>query len=906
MEKDVFSEGGEWMLFDSKGNILFHPNSIKRLGYEIGLPYKIDEELSILKENQFVSSGKMVSSHLTEYKGNKYLVHARKYYPFKSSDKFYGVVFTSPRGKVFSSVSTIRSQSIFLSLGLIFMTAAIGWFFTKYLMKNLNEITTLAKAYTQGEQDIQIPIRSNDEIGILALTFQGMVRQVNERTRILRKSERKIREARDQAEQALSSKSQLLEDIRRQKSEIERVSKDKDDLLAIVSHDLKNPLAVVETSMDILMENDDLKEQQMSWDLIRRSKNAAKMALNLITDLLDLARLEGGIKLDFEKFSVTEMIDTVIDSFYLKAKAKNINLFANYSGDYHVYADYGRCIQVISNIVGNALKFTPENGWIEVRVKTYETAHKLDGSNIGLRVEIQDNGRGIPGDKVDTIFNKFEQAKDKDREIGTGLGLAICKNICSLHSGDIWVESKEGQGATFIIVLPRILEEAAITPRPSLENIDLLPSFTVLVVDDQEEYRSNVVSLLKNMNQHILEAKNGEEGLQVCESQMPDLILLDLNMPVKNGVETLNEVRQLKGAENVPVIAMAESNDQVLEEEITGKVSDVYYKHTPIAELEAKVSNILMPEGSREFDKELVEGQKTILIVDDEDEIRELMTEYLEMEDYNVLKAKHGVEALFLFKKYHVDLVVTDLRMQKMDGITLCHHLGQLRENLPIIIVSGKIVELPSDLKVKLGAVKVMTKPFEFEVFVDEVKQILGEGDSSKAQIVFDDGKDSKVNIPVKTKDAEEVKAVEEPPVENVTPITVKSNSKGEESNRPRLLLVDDSDDMQTLFKILMRKEPYDIDVAENGLIGLEYFKKHRYQTVFMDINMPEMKGDEAIIEMRKWEEGQGHAASNIIVMTANDSPADVEKFLSIGFDSFVKKPLNKKKILAGIPKKAA
>ncbi|MDC1175681.1 ATP-binding protein, partial [Bacteriovoracaceae bacterium] len=361
-----------------------------------------------------------------------------------------GFAIFSSYNRILSGLKFIRSQSIAISFLLILLTAFVGWYVVKYLLKNLNTITDSAKRYTQGESDINIKVNSSDEIGTLALTFQGMIRQVNERARVLRKSERTIREARDQAEKALNSKSQLLDDIKRQNEEIETMAKDKDELLAIVSHDLKNPLAIVETSMDILLEEAAVKGNSQIKDLVRRSKTNARYALNLITDLLDLARMEGGIKLDFDVFNVNEMIETILDSLDIKAKEKNISFITNFDGTYNIKADYGRIVQVINNVVGNALKFVPKDGTIKIILEKFESNRKVDGNSSFLRIKIEDNGPGIPKSKLKTIFNKFSQARESDRKIGTGLGLAICENIVGKHTGSIMVESVEGHGATFL------------------------------------------------------------------------------------------------------------------------------------------------------------------------------------------------------------------------------------------------------------------------------------------------------------------------------------------------------------------------------------------------------------------------------------------------------------------------
>ena len=870
-------------LFNEHGDLLFHPNPLKRFGHETGIRYTVQSEFEFINDGDFLINSQLKQfAQVSDYKGSSNLTFARKIYIDGFKSKFLGILLTTPKSRIMGTVQFIRTQSFFLSTILILLTALIGWFFTRYLMKNLNEITEIAKRYTQGESDLKVNVRSSDEIGILALTFQGMIRQVNERTRVLRKSERKIREARDQAEQALSAKSQLLEDIRNQKTEIERVSKDKDDLLAIVSHDLKNPLAVVETSMDILSEDSLVSQSSTAKDLVRRSKASAQFALNLITDLLDLARLEGGIKLDFEKFNVSELLNSVVDSYFLKSEEKNIKVKIETDGEYEIYADFGRVIQVVNNIFGNALKFTPENGKIVFKVSTFERQRKIDGSGRVLKIEIKDNGPGIPKDKIETIFNKFEQARAKDREIGTGLGLAICKNICNLHSGDIWAESNEGEGAKFVIILPRVLGEAKVE-EPEIEAVQK----TVLIVDDDEEYRRFIRQSISAENYNILEAKNGEEGLTLFESKKPDLILLDTEMPVKNGIEVLGEIREKKHEVQIPIIMMTTVLDKNSLEVINREADDLIHKSINQEEFKNKVSEHLSPKSLRNFDKNINKKFKSVLIVDDEEGIRELVSERLEGLNFNAIKAKSGVEGLFLLKKYRIDLIISDIRMQEIDGLTLSRIITKDYPEIPIVLMSANLVALPEDLTEKLGVRKLLPKPFDLDDIEDLALEVLGNS-------IREDYKDIK---------KEESKKVEIK--ENVIPLPKASDNQANEKKK-KLLLVDDSEDMQMIFKMLMKKAGFDVTVAKNGLEGLEEFKKDQYDAIFMDVNMPEMCGDEAIIHMRKHEEDNSIARNKIVVMTANDTKEDVKKYLSLGFDGFISKPLNKDKILEQINKDVA
>jgi len=868
---------------DMSGIFIIHQNPLKQMSYQKEIKYFLDKEFKASEFSLFLEDkNQSMFTGIVSYKGEDRELYIKRVSIEDDFSFFVGGNFPGPSGIRFSQFVG-RKNSLFLFLVLILLVIG-GGILTRYLLKNLGEITEQAKLFTQGEQDIDIEVKSHDEIGILALTFQGMIRQVNERTRVLRKSERRIRDARDQAEQALSSKSQLLEDLRVQKREIERVGKDKDDLLAIVSHDLKNPLAVVETSMDLILEEERGNLSEVTSDLIRRSKSSARIALNLITDLLDLARLEGGIRLDFERFSIDEVILNVVDSFFLKAREKNITVHIGKTREWEIIADYGRMVQVISNILGNSLKFTPRDGEIRISVKRYETDFTYDGSNSGVEILITDNGPGIPADKIESIFNKFEQARQKDREIGTGLGLAICKNICELHNGDVKVVSIEGEGAAFSIRLPRLIDHANL----SQESVASNTSSTILVVNDNEGFRKTLKSILNQSSYSVLEARNGEEMLKLLETGLPSVIVLDYEMPVMNGLQAFKEMQRLLPV-SVPTIFLG---DGLASDDLTWikkHVGDVLQGQVKEEDILQRIEALISPSSIAVIGSRVDPLKKTVLVVDDEEGIRELLIEDLANSGVNALAAKNGVEALFLLQKYVVDLVVSDIRMSEMDGITLTKIIKRGYPGIDVILVSANIEGISEKVSRNLGIKKLFLKPFEIKEVTEEIVSCL---DGLTVQ---------GPRVAVGAEVVNSLKMAREVP--EALEATTKSSELGlvneheQEEIEEKILLVDDSEDMHALFKAILRKERINVIGAENGEEGVRIFKDNKYSAVFMDMNMPVLGGIEAVKLMREYEKITGIKPTKIILLTANSLAVDSDELKS-GFDDYLQKPISKKKII--------
>jgi two-component system, chemotaxis family, sensor kinase Cph1 len=237
-------------------------------------------------------------------------------------------------------------------------------------------------------------------------------------------------------------------DLERQVVREQHAVRARDDLVAVVSHDLRNPLGVIQMQVAILLQTvgagseEFSRRIQTSADHIQRAVRSMNI---LIRDLLDLAKLEAGrFTLQCSQCQMNHLVEESLLILRPLAEAKRITLTSHLRAD-TVDADRDRIFQVLSNLVGNAIKFTPERGSISVRAETINTE---------IRVTVSDTGPGIPPDQLANVFDRYWQARRSDQE-GSGLGLFIAKGIVEAHGGRIWTEAHPGAGATFIFILPR-------------------------------------------------------------------------------------------------------------------------------------------------------------------------------------------------------------------------------------------------------------------------------------------------------------------------------------------------------------------------------------------------------------------------------------------------------------------
>ncbi|MEI6058874.1 MAG: PAS domain S-box protein, partial [archaeon] len=327
-----------------------------------------------------------------------------------------------------------------------------------------------------------------------------------------------------------------------------RTSKIKDEFLSITSHDLKSPLGIVKTSMSLLLDESDITPATKEYAAL--SLRQANKGLKLISDLLDLKKLEtGDVRLEPTKFHFARLIDEILHDFGKSYEQADVSLSASSDDDYEINADYNKVGQVISNLLGNALKFTSKGGSVKINTSLVQKQDVDKVTREYLKVSVSDTGIGIPEDKIKKIFEKYEQASSTDKKIGTGLGLAIAKYVCGLHHGEIWVESKVGQGSNFIFILPYSKEIQELY----YDENSCLP-YKILIVDDMDDQRFITKSLLRKGNFHSEEASNWRDALDKIRTNNFSLVLLDIEMPDINGYELLEIIRREKTVTELPVI----------------------------------------------------------------------------------------------------------------------------------------------------------------------------------------------------------------------------------------------------------------------------------------------------------------------------------------------------------------
>lgn len=335
--------------------------------------------------------------------------------------------------------------------------------------------------------------------------------------------------------------------------QLEKASKTKSEFLANMSHEIRTPLNVL-LGMGELLQESNLDDDQRQY--IKVSQKAGQNLLNIINDILDISKIEANlVTLEKTELDLSAVVDEVVDMFKLKAQEKRLSLNVTVAPNLqNIYlGDPTRIKQILSNLVSNAIKFTSQ-GSIDIRVE-----HNNDDQKPGnILFTVTDTGTGIPKDKIPQLFQPFTQADSSiTRKFGgTGLGLSISKRLCEMMNGSINVESKQNEGSTFSCTLDLGFVRAKELPSQEIlkSKISTAPSATalkILIVDDSSDNRALLKAYLKDTPHLLLEAKDGAEAIQQYQAHHPDLIIMDMQMPVMDGYAATQEIRKMEKENNV-------------------------------------------------------------------------------------------------------------------------------------------------------------------------------------------------------------------------------------------------------------------------------------------------------------------------------------------------------------------
>ena len=738
---------------------------------------------------------------------------------------------------------------------------------------------------------------------------EGLLKQSQNLAGELQTQQRELQQTNDQLEQKaqqlaernveVERKNQEIEQARRaleeKASELALTSKYKSEFLANMSHELRTPLNSILILGQQLTENPDGNLSPKQVEFARTIHGAGTDLLNLISDILDLSKIESGtVTVEAEEVFVANLVDMIGRPFRHEAETRNLDF------DVEVDPSIGRSIttdtkrlqQVLKNLLSNAFKFTAAGGVrlnVSAAVGGWNADHPiLSTAPAVVAFEVSDSGIGIPLEKQKIIFEAFQQAdaSTSRKYGGTGLGLAISRELAGLLGGEIHLRSTPGKGSTFTLYLPlryvgptvgtryastpeaalRAKETAALpAPERQIEQIpddrlELEPGDSILlVVEDDPHYARIIMDLARDKGFKVLVAARGADALELAQQFQPSAVSLDVFLPDMLGWTVLSQLKKNPLTRHIPVqvITLDEDRQHAL---ARGAFSFVN-KPTTTEGVEAAIVRI----------KEYAQPRrKRLLVVEDNAAERMSITELLGHDDIEIVTVDTGASALETLRQSPYDCVVLDLKLPDMSGFDVLERIredGELAE-LPVVVFTGRELSAEEDATLHTMARSIVVKGVESpERLLDETALFLH-------RIVTD--------LP-----PEKQRMLE------------RLNSSDEDLVGRTVLLVDD--DARNIFALssVLERRGMTVLTATTGREAIELVESTPdLAIVLMDIMMPEMDGYQTISAIR---ERPDFRRLPIVALTAKAMKGDREKCLDAGASDYLAKPVNTEQLLSAL-----
>jgi CheY-like chemotaxis protein/HAMP domain-containing protein/signal transduction histidine kinase len=773
-------------------------------------------------------------------------------------------------------------------------------------------VVELASLYDFTPSQLAFLEQLTDSIGVVLNTIEATMRTEE----LLKQSQQLAGELQtqqselQQTNEELATKARLLAEqnveVERKNTEIELArkaleekaaelaltSRYKSEFLANMSHELRTPLNSILILGQQLSQNSEGNLTHRQVEYARTIHSAGTDLLNLITDILDLSKIESGtVTVEYAELGFGTLKETIERTFRHEAETRKLAFTLDFDMRLarSMTTDSKRLLQILKNLLSNAFKFT-ERGGVRLHVTPATGGWSLEHPTLSqsgtvIEFSVSDTGIGIPLEKQRIIFEAFQQADagTARKYGGTGLGLAISRELAQLLGGEIRLSSSPGAGSTFTLYLPQSqvvaphqkASSAAVSPAPlvlppavrtaaaRVEEIpddrdDISPSDAVLlVVEDDPHYARVLLDLARRKGFKVVVAGTGERALSLAAKHKPTAISLDVFLPDMLGWTVLNQLKRNPDTRHIPVQLLTVEDERQYGLE-RGAFSFVTKTVTTQSVEEAL-------ERLKEFTSG---GPRRLLVVEDDAAERLSITELLKSPDIEIATAESGAAALARMREGAFDCVVLDLALPDISGFELLEEVQKdpaLRDT-PIVVFTGRELTMEEEGELRQQAKSIVLKG------VRSPERLLDETALFLHRVITD-------LPPEKQK-------------------MIHSLHESDDALRGRKVLVVD-DDIRNVFALNSLLERHDMQVinASNGYEAIDLLERTEdLSLVLMDVMMPEMDGYET---MRRIRTKPQFRLLPIIALTAKAMKGDREKCLEAGASDYVAKPVNSEQLLS-------
>jgi HAMP domain-containing protein/CheY-like chemotaxis protein len=736
---------------------------------------------------------------------------------------------------------------------------------------------------------------------------EGLLKQSQQLAAELQTQQRELQQTNEQLEQKAQQLAERNVEVERKNQEIELArraveekaaelaltSKYKSEFLANMSHELRTPLNSILILGQQLTDNPEGNLTAKQVEFARTIHGAGTDLLTLISDILDLSKIESGtVTVDAEEIFFSNLLDMVARPFRHEADTRQLSF------EIHLDSNLGRTLvtdskrlqQVLKNLLSNAFKFTAQGGVrlnVSAAIGGWNADHPaLNQAPSVVAFEVSDTGIGIPLEKQKIIFEAFQQAdaSTSRKYGGTGLGLAISRELSSLLGGEIQLRSTPGVGSSFTLYLPLkyVGPSGAIRPAddsPVPQSIGLLPAATdrnveqipddrldiqpgdplLLIVEDDPHYARVLIDLARDKGFKVLLAMRGEDALDLAKQYQPTAVSLDVFLPDMLGWNVLSQLKQNPLTRHIPVqiITLDEDRQHGL---ARGAFSFVVKPTTPegISDALTRIKDFTKPRRRR------------LLVVEDNNAERLSIDALLGYDDIEIVNASTGGDALDALRENPCDCVVLDLRLPDMSGFDV---LDEMRRDtsladVPVVVFTGKELSPEEDTRLHSMARSIVVKGVESpERLLDETALFLH-------------------------------RVVTDLPADKQRMLQLLHSSDEDLVDKTVLLVDDDARNIFALASVLERRG-MKVLTATTGSEAIALLENQSdLAIVLMDIMMPEMDGYQTIANIR---ENSAYRRLPIIALTAKAMKGDREKCLEAGASDYLAKPVNTDQLLSAL-----
>ena len=621
---------------------------------------------------------------------------------------------------ILTEIDSMLKNLITFAFIAIIIVILIAIFVSANIAKPLKELAQASVRFSKGEKDIVLSNTQNNEIGELTSSFNTMM---------------KITQVKE-------------DELIRAKEKAEESAKVKSEFLASMSHEIRTPMNGV-IGMLGLLNNTKLDDNQKHQ--VHLATSSAHALLTLINDILDFSKVEAG-KLELEEleFNLYNELGDFAEAIAFRAQEKNVEVVLDTSEIKHniIKSDPGRIRQILTNLVGNAIKFTSQ-GYILIKAKL-DTSNEKD---VRLIVAIKDSGIGIPADKLSSLFDSFSQVDSSTTRKygGTGLGLAIVKKLCVLMDGKVTVSSIIDEGSTFSMDIGVQLGEKSTLLMPNIA----LKGKRILIVDDNKINQEVLCGQLEVWDMEVYSADDARNALEMCSQELKngynppyDIAFLDMQMPNMDGAELGEKLRSISEYDKMKLVMMTSlgfRNDAKDFAEIgfdaffpkPTTTRDIFHALSVLLE-DAEALREAQPLVTSDYistltqEKQIFSKDTKILLIEDNKTNQILVEGLLENLGLECDIANHGLEALKILnmKDKQYDLILMDCQMPQMDGYEATKNIreakaGKNHVKTPILAMTANVMQGDREKCFSYGMDDYLAKPINALKFEEKLKKWL-------------------------------------------------------------------------------------------------------------------------------------------------------------------------------------